>query len=301
VLKELLQKPVSGIQLNVANSIWTQKGSPVLDGFMKTMRQDYGAEVSALDFQDAKAPGIMNDWVKKNTNGKIDKVVDSPIDPQTVLFLINAVYFKGNWKDEFKASDTRNEDFFLTDGSKKKVPMMSRSADYEYLKGDGFQAVRLPYGEGQMAMTVMLPDGKLGLDSLFAKLQADPALLTKPFKQSAGELQLPKFKIEYEAPLNDALKKMGMGNAFDPNAADLSAMANVKGRLFVDKVKHKTFLEVIEKGTEAAAVTSVAVTGSAPTERFQMIVNRPFLLAIQDRQTGSLLFFGSVADPVGTS
>jgi serine protease inhibitor len=297
-LISLLQQPGKGVQLRIANSLWSRKGKPFLSDFMKTNQAFYDAKVTGLDFNSSKAPDTINDWVNKNTNGKIPKMIES-IDPMEVLILMNAVYFNGGWKKEFQPSATKVESFKLQDGSTKQVQMMAQSGTYEYLQEEGFQAIRLPYGDGQMDMLIILPDESSSLGALHDKLWADPSRWLHTFQQSRGEIKLPRFKIEYGEQLNKALIAMGMAPAFDSVNADFSGMAPSPPNLFISAVTHKTFVEVNEKGTEAAAVTAIhMLTGSAPIDKpFQMTINRPFFFAIEDRQTSAWLFVGSVVEP----
>jgi serpin B len=284
--------------MRITNSLWSRKGVPFHSTFMKTNQEFYDAKVTELDFNSPKSVDTINNWVNKNTNGKITKMIES-IDPMEVLFLMNAVYFNGGWKKEFQPSATKEDSFKLQDGSTKQVQMMAQTGTYEYLKEEGFQAIRLPYGEGQMDMLVILPDASSSLGALHDKLWADHSRWRQPFQQSRGEIKLPRFKIEYGEQLNDPLMAMGMTLPFDDVKADFSGMAPVPPNLFISKVTHKTFVEVNEKGTEAAAVTSVQVstTSALIDTPFQMTINQSFFFAIEDRQTGAWLFVGSVVEP----
>jgi serine protease inhibitor len=298
-LISLLQQPGSDVQVRIANSLWSRKGKSFHSDFTKTNQAFYDAKVTELDFNSPKAPDTINDWVNKSTNGKIPRMIES-IDPMEVLILMNAVYFNGGWKKEFQPSATKEESFKLQEGSTKQVQMMTQSGSYEYLQEEEFQAIRLPYGEGQMDMLVILPDESSSLGTLHDKLWADPNRWHESFQSNRGEIKLPRLKIEYSEKLKEPLKAMGMTLPFDEVHADFSGMAPVPPNLFISAVTHKTFIEVNEKGTEAAAVTSVhtIATASAPTDTpFQMTINRPFFFAIEDRQTGAWLFVGSVVQP----
>jgi serine protease inhibitor len=299
-LISLLQQPGSGVQVRIANSLWSRKGKPFDSDFMKTNQAFYDAKVSELNFSSPKAPDTINDWVNKNTNGKIPKMIES-IDAMEVLILMNAVYFNGGWKKEFQPSATKEESFKLQDGSTTQVQMMAQTGTYEYLQEEEFQAIRLPYGDGQMDMLVILPDASSSLGALHDKLWADHSRWRQPFQQSRGEIKLPRVKIEYGEQLKEPLKAMGMTLPFDEVKADFSGMTPVPPNLYISAVTHKTFVEVNEKGTEAAAVTSVHMsTTSAQIDidtPFQMTINRPFFFAIEHRQTGAWLFVGSVVEP----
>ncbi len=297
-LISLLQKSGSDVNVRIANSLWSRKGTSFNSKFMKTNEVFYNAKVTELNFYSPEATNTINDWVNKNTNGKIPRMIES-IDPKEVLILMNAVYFNGGWKKEFQLSETKEESFKLQDGSTKQVQMMTQSGSYEYLHEEGYQAIRLPYGEGQMDMLVILPDESSSLGALHDKLWSGPDRWHKSFQSSRGEIKLPRFKIEYSEKLKEPLKAMGMSLPFDEVHADFSGMAPVPPNLFISAVTHKLFIEVNEKGTEAAAVTSVQVAGaSAPIdEPFKMTINRPYFFAIEDLQTGAWLFVGSVVEP----
>ena len=287
------------LQLNIANSLWARKGFALKPDFIQRTKEFYSAEVASLDFSNPAAPATINSWVKNNTGNKIEKVVGDRISDNTILFLINAIYFKGQWTVEFEKSKTREDDFKLADGSQKKLPMMSQSGKYSYYKGKDFQALSLPYGSGRMSMYVFLPDRSTSLDRFERNLTAaDWETWMKSFRFAPGELTLPRFKIEYEVELNDALKALGMSEAFDPARANFSGIA--QGEVYISEVKHKTVAEVNEEGTVAAAVTSIGVQVASvqpPQENFIMKVDRPFFVAIRDNVTGTVLFMGSIADP----
>jgi serpin B len=286
------------VKLEIANSLWGKQGVAFKPDFIDRNRRFFGAEVTNLDFGDPGAPGKINSWVKQKTHDKIDKIVDE-IDPMTVLYLINAIYFKGAWSDEFKKTETKDEPFKAMGGD-VRVPMMHQSDSYQHLDGKDFQAVSLPYGSGRVSMYVFLPSENSSLAEFQKSLTAEnwDQWMTQ-FKKTPGDIGLPRFKLEFEATLNDTLKAMGMEIAFDPDRADFSGIAD-GDRIYISRVKHKSFCEVNEEGTEAAAVTSVEMrTTSAmrPQKRFRMIVDRPFFFAIRDNQTGSVLFMGSVVKP----
>ena len=301
-LKSTLGTADPKLQLKIANSLWAQKGVSLKHDFIQRNKEYYAAEVTSLDFNNPIAPATINLWVRNNTGDRIEKVVDR-ISPDTILYLINAIYFKGQWTFEFDKSKTRDDDFKLADGSQKKLPMMAQSGMYNYLKGKDFQAVSLPYGSGRMSMYVFLPDKSTSLDQFERNLTAeDWETWMKSFRAAPGEVMLPRFKIEYEVDLNDALKALGMAEAFDPRRANFSGLAQLSQteRIYISQVKHKTFAEVNEEGTVAAAVTAVGMhltSGMPRQENFIMKVDRPFFVAIRDNLTGVVLFMGSIRDP----
>ncbi len=298
-LIELLIGLDSKVKFQIANSIWYRQEWTFEEVFLNLCGTYFNAEVSGLDFNDPNAPNIINGWVDENTNGKIKEIVDAPINPLTVMFLINAIYFKGTWTYEFDVSKTKDDLFTLPDGSKKACKMMIQSNDFQYFSNADFQAIDLPYGDGGFRMTVFLPRPEKNIDDLIAELGAENwDLWMNSFSKHGGTLELPRFKLKYEIKLNDILKALGMGIAFDPDQADFTGMYKGTYKLYIDKVKHKTFVEVNEEGTEAAAVTSVeiAFTSIGPSG-FTMRVDRPFIFVIRENQSNTMLFIGKIVEP----
>jgi serine protease inhibitor len=290
------------VRLEIANSIWLLEGMDFDPDFLQRNEDFYLAGAAELNFADPAAAGIMNAWVKENTQGLIEDIIEPPIDDDTIMFLINAVYFQGTWTEQFDKEATRDDVFYPATGASFNVPMMSQSGSYEYLETPEFQAVRLPYGKDKrMAMYVFLPQEEKDLAAFRAGLGYDQwQTWLGNFTETEGYVELPRFTVEYEETLNDVLKNLGMEIAFDAKRANFYKM--VPGipllNIFIGEVKHKAFIQVDEVGTEAAAVTSVEMkVESAPMDTFSMRVNRPFFYAIQDSVTGSILFMGSVLDP----
>lgn len=289
------------VELDIANSIWGRSGVQFKKTFLDALNTNYGAKVSELNFNDPSAVGTINKWVAANTHGKINEIIDQ-IDSASVLFLINAVYFKGKWSSPFETSNTTNDLFTTGSGSQKRIPSMHQHHTFPYYEQPQFQAVSLPYGEKRLSMYIFLPAKNVKLSEFYSMLTSDqwPKWMTQ-FSDTEGSLALPRFRLEYDVTLNDALRAMGVRDAFDRNAADLREMVQFRsGNAFISKIRHKAFTEVNEEGTEAAATTSAEVqVTSMPVgqKTFQMIVNRPFFFAIRDNSTGTLLFLGSVSDP----
>lgn len=300
-LLTILQNPDPDVELAVANSLWSREGIEFNKDFIERSREYFKAEIESLDFDHPGSADIINSWVKEQTRNTIEKIVEPPINPDTILFLINAIYFKGEWSEQFDPEQTREIPFTLPDGSITEHPVMMQKNDYRYLESDLFQAVSLPYGQNErISMYIFLPAEDVGLDGLYKELDAETwTVWTGSFTSREGEVGLPRFKFEYETSLNETLKVLGMENAFDENIADFSGMHPIPPRLYISEVKHKSFIDVNEEGTEAAAVTSVEVevTSAPETEPFRIIVDRPFFFAIADSMTGSILFMGSVTDP----
>jgi len=281
----------------VANSLWARPGFPFHQSFLDANRRYFAAHVQHLDFEDPKSPATINEWVSDKTRGKIPDIVDR-IDRDHILFLINAIHFKGSWSTRFDTQATRDGNFTLGDGSQVIHPMMSRTGRFQYFEGEGFQAVRLPYGTGRTAMYIFLPSSPSGLGDLLGKLSPQNwATWQAGFRESEGYLMLPRFSLETEYELAGPLKTMGMEVAFDPQRADFSAMCPVPPTVYIGAVKHKAVIDVDEEGTEAAAVTSVEIRVVSMPRGFHMVVDRPFLFAIGDSQTDLTLFMGVVFDP----
>ncbi|MBC6474338.1 MAG: serpin family protein [Hormoscilla sp. GM102CHS1] len=298
-LKASLENPEPDVQITIANSLWARQGVPFKAEFIQKTKQLYGAKVTDLDFGDKDAAKVINRWVENNTQGKIKQIVEE-VKPDDVLFLINAIYFKGRWENEFDQSQTVPQPFYLGDGSQKSHPRMSQTDEYRYYETEEFQAVSLPYSQRRLSLYVFLPRKQSNLKAFYQQLNAQnwEKWIVK-FSKRDGTIELPRFKIEYDIELDRVLKALGMSVAFDPRKANFSGMSEIKTN--IDRVKHKTFVGVNEAGTEAAAATSIGIAATSaqiPLERsFQMIVDRPFFCAIRDNQTGSILFMGSIVDP----
>ncbi|SFI03332.1 serpin B [Tindallia magadiensis] len=300
----LLQEADEEVTLRIANSLWMREGISLKPAFIHNNQQYYSAVANALDFSTAEAVERINQWVEDSTEGLIEEIVEYPIDPQTILFLINAVYFQGDWTTAFDPDKTTEETFYRSEETLEGIPFMNRQDEFLYLeKEEAFQAIRLPYGEKeQMAMYVFLPWEGRSLQSFVDDLSAEQwEKWQHQFSRREGQLKLPRFTMAYEKSLKEALSRMGMEIAFDPAQADFSEMVSWEQgeNVFISDVKHKSFIEVEETGTEAAAVTSVEVrvTSMPIDEPFQMVVNRPFYFMIHDEETNEILFMGTVAEP----
>ena len=292
----------TNVILNLADAIWFQEGLPLKSGFVSVNQHFFQAGLAGVDFTKRESAQTINHWADTHTHGKIKEVVRWPFDPATRLILANAIYFKGKWDRPFDKQATKDHAFnVLPGGAQKQVPMMWEHGRFNYQEGDGFQAVRLLYAGGHLQMYLFLPDTNSSPTKLLADLNADTwrdKILPK-FQDRQGMLALPRFKLDYDVTLNHPLKALGMRQAFT-DGADFSGMADEP--LFVSEVKQKSFVEVNEEGTEAAAVTTVTMMTTAvprPTKVFEMIVDRPFLFVIADDQTKSILFMGVIHDPAG--
>jgi len=297
-LIELLVSVDPKVTMKIANSVWHDQSLDVEEDFLQRLENFYDAEVAGLDFKDSGSVDTINSWVNENTEGKIEKIIDR-IPPEMVMYLINAIYFKGDWLSKFDKDETRKADFHLESGETVQVEMMSQKERYAVNFSEEVRMIELPYGDSLFTMSVLMPgDPEMPLNQ-FIEEEITKENLVKwrsNLRISEVPLELPKFEMEYEITYNDILKSMGMEKAFDEGAADFSGIADVSPQnLFISEVKHKTFVSVDEEGTEAAAVTSVGVgvTSLPPS----MIVNRPFVFIIHERESGTNLFMGKVKDP----
>ncbi len=290
------------VEVSVANSIWARVGLPFEKNFLKTGKEFFNAEIAELNFSSAEALETINRWVKDNTNGKIDKIVEQ-LNPLDVMVLLNAIYFEGPWRYQFKEEKTDERTFYLEDGSEKLLPMMSQSGKFQFLERKKVKLIRLPYGENErVAAYVALPKDDSGLTGLIKDLNRKSWRKWISSMESAqGKLVLPKFELQYETELNDPLQDLGMERAFDKVKADLTGIIDLPTQnAYISKSRHKTYLEVTEQGTKAAAATSVKIglTSVGPSQdSFEMVVDRPFLFAIRHEETGALLFLGGVRNP----
>ncbi len=295
-LLELLLNLDPSVEIAVGNSAWSRQGFPFKSEYFDAITNSFQAVVRELDFDDPGAKDIINQWVRDQTNGRIEEIIDE-ISPLDILFLINAVYFKGDWTHQFEKGNTHQAPFYLEDESTVNVPMMSGTIDdvgFARLEGDRVIA-ELPYGGQAFGMVVVLPGPEESVDDLLGALDDGAwATWTAALHPRKVMVQMPKFELEWDGLLNDGLKAMGMMRAFDPFQADFSRMTPAPDA-YISAVRQKTYMRVDEEGTEAAAVTSVTVgVTSAPPG---ITVDRPYLLAIRERLSGTILFLGAIRDP----
>lgn len=287
------------IQLNVANSIWLNENYHFQTDFAQHNRDYFNAKIQEIDINDSQSVNMINGWVEKSTNNRIEDMVESPLDPNIVAMLLNAIYFKGNWTHEFEKEQTEKRTFYLEDGTTKEVPLMTLNKKLAYLENEYFQAVSLPYGDEEMSMKVILPKENSSLDKFEKMLTIDNwKKWNSEFLEKEGTVMLPKFQLEYEILLNDSLKQLGMTTAFD-KGANFSKMIKENESLWISKVKQKTFIDVNEEGTEAAGATSVEIVKESASldKPFHMEVKRPFFIVITAHETGTILFLGSISNP----
>lgn len=292
--KEISTNISKGSLFEIANSIWINKSITVKENFITTNSNYYNATVEKLNFDDANSVNIINDWVSDKTNKKIPKIIDE-IKPNDVLFLINALYFKSDWKYQFKKENTLERPFYGKNNT-KKVQMMQINASFNIYENDNFTAVKLPYKNDKYVMTVLLPkDGKNIKDISNSLNKSNWENWNGSFSSREVQLSMPKFTFSYEKRLNNTLIDLGLGNAFS-RSADFGAISNMP--LSISFVVQKTFIEVNEKGTEAAAVTAVGIgiTSTGPSNK-TVNLNKPFLFAITEKETNSICFIGKVGMP----
>ena len=286
------------VEFTLANSIWYRDGIAVVPDFVDLNQRYFDAEVAALNFDDPGAAGVINAWVDETTRGKIREIVSPPIDPQTIMFLINAIYFKGDWTHQFDKDRTRPEPFLQPDGSQTSVPMMSPEAAIPVrVHGDEtYTVLDLWYGGRAYSMTIVVPRDPATIHEVVRTVtQEQWNAWVAGLDSTEIEVAIPKFTLEYDVTLNDVLAALGMGLAFSPEEADFTNLYAGPERAFISKVKHKTFVDVNEEGTEAAAVTSVEVGVTSVPER--LVVDRPFLFAIRENYSGTILFMGKIVNP----
>ena len=279
------------VDVRIANSIWYRNGFPFNQTFLDAGKTWFDAQVSALDFAQQSAVTTINNWVNSATTGKIPTIIDR-IGQDQVMFLINAIYFKGSWRDRFDPAETRDAPFRGVAGD-QPMRLMHRNGKMSFLFSAAVAAVDLPYGNSAYTMTVILPQPGTNIDAVAASLKPETwALWLSQFRDLKTDVWLPKLKLEWERDLNDDLKALGMRDAFVPNGADFTRMSPRGRELYIDKVKQKTYVDINEEGTEAAAATSVgiSVTSLPPSLR----VDRPYIFVIRERLTGTIVFMGKI-------
>jgi serpin B len=288
------------VQLSIANSLWGQDGLAFEQPFLDTLAEDYGTGMRLVDFKAAaeKARVQINDWVASQTNDKITDLIPAGVlNDLTRLVLVNAVYLDATWALQFDPNDTSDGSFTTLAGTQVTVPMMRQTSSFSYAKGDGWQAVQLPYSGNKLAMLLIVPDQGRFTD---VEQELGSGLLSEAvagLSPASVALTVPKFTFRTQAQLGSALKTLGMPTAFDPNSADFSGMTTEE-QLLIDEVIHEAYIAVDEEGTEAAAATAVVMRAtSAPMVDVTFEIDRPFIFALRDTETGALLFLGRVTDP----
>jgi serpin B len=295
-----LDKDQEPLQLNIANAVWAEQTFTFLTEYLDVLAANYGAGIHLSDFINQSEPTRreINNWVSEKTEDKInDLLPEGSVNSDTRMVLVNAIYFKADWLDQFDADDTFDSPFNLLDGSQVTVPMMGQHMYIPYASGDGYQTIELVYAGNSAAMTIIVPD-----QGRFAEFESALTLemlnnIIGSMDQNSVALRMPKFTFESSFSLTDMLSSMGMPAAFDSDAADFSGMTGRKD-LFISDVIHKAFVAVDEEGTEAAAATAVMMEAtSAIMSDIRLVIDRPFIFLIRDLQTGQVLFIGRVLNP----
>ena len=287
--------------LAMANALWVDDDLHFLDSYRDAVVDNYGAHAEHLDLE-KDAVEHVNRWIEDNTNGTIkDVLTEELINNLTRLIITNAIYFAGEWETQFPGSDTREADFWRNSSDITRTEIMSVTHTFDYAQFDGFQIVRLPYKGERLSMIILLPDGRDAITDLEKSLSVQNIdMWKKDLKPTLVRVQIPKFEIDSNYDLKRYLENLGIIDAFVYGASDLSGIghdAETKGGLYVTAALHNGFVKVDEVGTEAAAVT-VIIIGTEDAPEFQTFrADRPFVFAIQDDETGALLFMGRVMDP----
>jgi serine protease inhibitor len=296
-LQATLQNPGQGVKLKVANAAWIDDSVRLNKKFAADLAETFRTKLESVRFKDSTTISHINDWVNSATEGKISRLLENP--PTPPMFLANAVYFHALWETPFRKELTQKQPFYPADGSSLTVNMMRQKGRFPYARGPGFAVVALPYTDNRFAMYCFLPDK--GVDALAEELKKSSwSALCGTLHPTDGSVDLPKFKVRYGVGLDQALSQLGMGIAFDPGRAQFTRMIDGPSRFYIGGVLHKTYLDVDEEGSTAAAVTGIQMKATAmlrPTEEFHLVFNRPFLAAIADGKSGTILFLGIIGEP----
>ncbi|ASB48275.1 serpin family protein [Alkalitalea saponilacus] len=296
-LREALETADPKVELGIANSAWYRNNYSIKDDFFQSLKDYYNAEVTGLDFNNvSNSLNVINNWVKNKTKGKIPTIVED-ISPDHILFLINAVYFNGEWASRFDKKQTANAPFYLSNGETVSVKMMHQKEDFEIFHQENFSGIKLPYGNEAYYMAILLPNEGVTANDVVSGLNKQTAEI---FRNNYGKMEvkvfLPRFKTECEFGLIPALQALGMERAF----SDATGFHNIAiDDIIISDVIHKTFIEVDERGTEAAAATSIGfITTSMPPATPEFRVDRPFVFTINEKSSGAVLFAGKIENPL---
>ena len=299
--KELVAALVSHdpkVELSISNAIFYRNTFPVKNNFITTNQNFYNAEVSGLDFtKTAETLRKVNGWVKDKTKGKIDEII-SQVKPEDVMYLLNAIYFNGEWKYQFDKKETTSLSFTREDNSVIQVPSMSIEKPFNYFSNETFQLLEMPYGSGKYSMLIFLPkQGKKTNDVISALNTANLNDWISKMTEQKKEVFLPKFEFKFDNSLVDELEALGMTDAFNDAKANLSGISDA-AKLVISEVMHKSYIKVDERGTEAAAVTGITVGVTSMPVDNSFRADHPFVFAIHEKDTDAILFIGKVMDPL---
>lgn len=293
IMKQLTDDS-SGAVFDIANSLWIRNDFPVKRSFVDLNQKYYDAEVRNMDFSDPETKDIINNWVATKTRDKIEKVIEGSIPSELVMYAINALYFKSDWKYTFKEEDTHDLPFYPENSVAENVPMMRMTQDLDYFSNEDFQSVRLPYKNDKYNMMVFLPNADRTIVDLVTEMNVETwATWLKAYTEQQIAFTMPKFKYSFDTEFSNALINMGLGVAFS-DGANFSGLSDDSTK--ISFVKQKTFIEVNEKGTEAAAVTTVGATNSV-SGALGFTLDKPFLFVITEKETNAICFIGKVGMP----
>jgi serpin B len=292
-LTEALLSVDKRVTMSIANSVWTENNLLVKKPFIDILTSFYNADSRQFDISDPAVPQQINNWISDKTNGLIKNMVDK-LDANTVMLLVNAIYFKGKWQSEFDKDNTVTTSFYKSAGT-VSVPTMKQKSDFKVYDGDGFMLGEFPYGQGNYVMDIILPDAQNGVDAVLSNLSdASFSAWLNNLSSQKVNLSLPRFKYGFKIGLKDILSDMGMGIAFT-DAADLTNIADES--LYISKVLHQSFIETNEEGTEAAAATIVEIGVTMAPFVMDFNADHSFLYIIRETTTNTILFMGRVSDP----
>jgi len=297
-LTEALLSVDKRVLMSIANSVWAEKNFMVKQPFIDILINYYNAESRSFDIDDPSTPDYVNTWIEEKTNGLIKDMIET-LDENTVMLLINAIYFKGKWKSQFDESETVDMPFYKPSGSSTDVPMMKQTSDFKIFNGEGFILAEFPYGQGNFVMDVVLPDEQDGIERLLP-LFTDINFQNWVSQMAEREIDLsfPRFKYGFKEELKEILTDMGMGITFDPSLADFSNIFSGFPPIFISFILHQAFIETNEEGTEAAAATIVGFENtSVPPPPLELRLDHSFIYLIRETTTNSIIFMGRVANP----
>ncbi|WP_150266606.1 serpin family protein [Paenibacillus tepidiphilus] len=303
-LMEHLETTAEDIELKIANSVWVEQGLTLREPYRKQSDTYYSASIHTAELASEQAVTDINKWVSEQTKGRISRMLETPITPDPATVLLNALYFAAGWQQVFPEENTAAGDFAVDKATTVQAMMMQRSGMYMYAETEDWQAVRLPFSNSSMGMLILLPGKHSSVQELTERLSRGEIPPVEQMEGKTGSLTLPQFSASFDTDLKEAVRALGVKLAFDKRRGDFSELVKLKDPLYIDRILHKTFIHVDEKGTEGAASTLVGMlAGGAPPqdEPFEMQVNRPFIMAVEDWASGSWLFLGAIENPLDPS
>jgi len=291
-----LMPPTNKVKLTIANSLWQKMGAPIKVEYKNLVAEYFDAEVRELDFANPESVNIINSWIEVKTNNLIQDMLDA-ISPDAIMYLINAIYFKGDWKYVFDTEDNFQAPFYKADGNNEMVTYMHQKTYLNHLQNDNFALVQLPYSDSNYCMTLLLPNENTTTNDLLTQLNSQNwKSWSTALQMDEVEISLPKFKYKFGTRnINSELQTMGLLKAFNANEADFSKISDIQ--IYISRVLHQAFIEVNEQGSEAAAATILEFENTSIGNDVKLVFNKPFIYAIEHKPTQSILFIGKVAFP----